>query len=102
MLKKTILKIFVFLIFLFTCYYGTAQFQRDFTGQLFVNQPRETPLRNKNIIPIFLHVPFRSYDGTGNNISSRAAFEYGASDIALFREISPQYGPTDPNNAMAG
>jgi hypothetical protein len=102
MLKKTILRIFAFLIFLFTGLFGKAQLRKDFTGQLFVNQPRETPLRNRNIIPIFLHVPFRSYDGTGNNISSRTAFEYGASDIALFREIPPQYGPTDPNNAMAG
>src|SRR5664279_4147140 len=102
MLKKTNLRIFVLLILLFTGYYGTAQINRDFAGKLFVNQPRQTPLRDKNRLPVFLHSFFRAYDGTGNNISSRQAFDYGAADIALFREIPPQYGPTDPNNAMAG
>ncbi len=102
MLNKTILRICALLIFIFSGYYGNAQVQRDFAGKLFVNQPRETPLRDKNRIPVFLHQPFRSYDGTGNNISSRQAFEYGATDIALFREIPAQYGPSDPNNAMAG
>jgi hypothetical protein len=102
MFKKTILRIFALLIALFSGFYGFSQSSREFAGNLFVNQPRETPLRNKNQIPVFLHQPFRSYDGTGNNISSRQAFEYGAADIALFREIPPMYGPADPNNAMAG
>ncbi len=81
---------------------GFAQTRREFAGKLFVNQPRETPLRDKTRLPVFLHQPFRTYDGTGNNISSKQAFEYGAADIALFREIPAQYGPSDPNNAMAG
>ena len=71
-------------------------------GDLFLVQPRITPLRDKNIIPVFLHQPFRAYDGTGNNVSSRQAFEYGASDIALFPELPAQYDKSDPNNTMAG
>ena len=102
MFKKTILRTIVFSILLFTSFFGTAQTNRDFAGRLFVNQPRKTPLRDQNRIPVFLHQPFRAYDGTGNNISSRQAFDYGAADIQLFREIPAQYGSTDPNNAMAG
>jgi peroxidase len=101
MLKKTF-RTFAFLIPLFTSFYGIAQTHREFAGKLFVNQPRETPLRDINRLPVFLHQFSRSYDGTGNNISSRQAFEYGAADIPLFREIPAAYGPADPNNAMAG
>jgi hypothetical protein len=79
-----------------------AQTKREITGNLFLNQPRQTRPRDLNQLAFFLHRPFRSYDGTGNNISSRQAFDWGAADIPLFRELPAQYGSTDPNNAMAG
>ena len=79
-----------------------AQTKREITGKLFLNQPRQTNPRDLNQLAFFLHRPFRTYDGTGNNISNRQAFDWGAADIALFRELPAQYGSTDPNNAMAG
>ena len=79
-----------------------AQTKREIAGKLFLNQPRQTNPRDLNQLAFFLHRPFRTYDGTGNNISSRQTFDWGAADIALFRELPAQYGSTDPNNAMAG
>lgn len=102
MLKKTFFSISVLFVLIGISISGFSQTKRDIAGKLFVNQPRQTPFRDRNRLPVFLHQFFRTYDGTGNNISSRQAFEYGATDIALFREIPAQYGPTDPNNAMAG
>ena len=64
MLNKTILRISAFLILMFTGFYGTAQINREFAGKIFVNPPHETPLRDQNRIPVFLHLPFRTYDGT--------------------------------------
>lgn len=37
----------------------------------------------------------RSIDGTCNNITNNAREEWGASDIALYREMNPQYGQPD-------
>src|SRR5580765_1360932 len=79
-----------------------AQSKRDQIARFFVNLPRQTPFRDKNLLPFFFHKPFRTYDGTGNNISGRTTWDYGASDIALFREIPAQYDASDPNNAMGG
>ncbi len=100
--QKSTRLIAVCLLLIFFSVHVKAQSKRDIAGKLFVNLPRQTPFRDKNHLPAFVHQPFRSYDGTGNNISSRQALEYGASDIPLYREIPAQYGPSDPNNAMAG
>jgi hypothetical protein len=51
---------------------------------------------------MFFHGPFRTYDGTSNNIMSRQGLEYGAANIPLYRELPTAYGPSDPNNAMGG
>jgi peroxidase len=104
--KSTCLKstrlVTVFLVLIFCTVRTDAQSKQEIMGKLFVNLPTPTPFRDKNYLPFFIHQPYRSYDGTGNNISSRQAFEYGASDIPLYREIPANYGPSDPNNAMAG
>ena len=44
---------------------------------------------------------FRSIDGTNNNIA-RTKAEWGATNIALVREIPAEYGATDTKNAMGG
>lgn len=101
LLKSTRLAVASLLLILFSLQIR-AQSKKEIAGRLFVNLPAKAPFRDKNKLPIFLHQPFRSYDGTGNNISSRQAFDYGSADIPLLREIPAQYGPPDPNNAMAG
>ncbi len=102
MLKKFTPGLCVCLALTFTNNPILAQTRRETDAKLFVNQPRITPQRDRNQQPFFFHKPFRTYDGTGNNISSRQTFEWGAADIALFREIPAQYAASDPNNAMAG
>jgi len=47
------------------------------------------------------HAVNRSFDGTNNNITSGKG-EYGAADIALYREVAPAYGVADTKNAMNG
>ena len=42
---------------------------------------------------------YRSIDGTGNNLTNT---KWGATNIALFREIPAEYGPSDPKNALGG
>jgi hypothetical protein len=44
---------------------------------------------------------FRTYDGTNNNIA-RTKAEWGATNVALAREIPAEYGATDTKNAMGG
>jgi hypothetical protein len=51
--------------------------------------------------PVSTQPAFRSYDGTNNNIS-RTKAEWGATNIALAREIPAEYGATDTKNAMGG
>ena len=102
MLKKSTRLVAVCL--LLTCFTIRieAQSKKDIAAKLFLKLPRQAPFRDKNHLPLFLHQPFRSYDGTGNNITSRQGLEYGATDIPLFREIAASYAPSDPNNALAG
>lgn len=55
------------------------------------NAPR--PVNNQPI--------YRTIDGTNNNIA-RTKAEWGATNIALAREIPAEYGATDTKNAMGG
>jgi peroxidase len=102
MLKKSTPFAVLCLLFFLTASISIAQSQREVDAKLIISPPTQAPFRDKNNLPFFLHQPYRSYDGTGNNISSRQALEFGATDIPLFREIPAQYGSTDPNNAMTG
>ena len=45
---------------------------------------------------------FRSIDGTCNNLSSPEANNWGAADVALFREMSSAYGAPDFINELGG
>ena len=60
------------------------------------DQNRRNAPRTVNTQPAF-----RSYDGTNNNIAKTKA-EWGATNIALAREIPAEYGATDTKNAMGG
>jgi hypothetical protein len=51
--------------------------------------------------PVSTQPAFRSYDGTNNNIA-RTKAEWGATNVALAREIPAEYGATDTKNAMGG
>jgi peroxidase len=102
MTKKSTCGIAFFLFLIFISIHTRAQTKREIVGNLLLNQPgREFP-RDLSRLTFFLHQPFRSYDGTGNNITNRQTLEWGAADIALYRELPAQYGTADPNNAMAG
>jgi peroxidase len=102
MLKKLSPFVAVCLLFFLMANFSFAQSRRETDAKLIISPPTHAPFRDKNHLPAFLHQPFRNYDGTGNNISSRQGLEFGATNIQLFREIPAQYGATDPNNAMAG
>jgi hypothetical protein len=54
------------------------------------------------VIPLRIHPPYRSINGTNNNISSSSKTNWGAAGITLYREMPPQYGPSDPSGAMGG
>lgn len=45
---------------------------------------------------------FRTIDGTCNNITRITRMEFGATDVEMIRVVEPQYGASDPFNAMAG
>ncbi len=48
------------------------------------------------------HSPYRSIDGTCNNVTAPDGELWGAADIPLYRDIAPQYGQPDPFNDLAG
>lgn len=76
----------------------SAQQQRKFVEQKpFMYRPRGYCNPQNNGV----HPPYRSYDGTKNNLG-HTKVEWGAVDIALYREIPAAYGATDPKNAMNG
>src|ERR1700750_2703413 len=102
MTKKSTCSVATFLFLIFISIHTQAQTKREIVGNLFLNQTGRPFPRDLSRLTFFLHMPFRSYDGTGNNISNPQTLEWGAADIALFRELPPQDGPTDPKNAMAG
>ncbi|MEO1628717.1 MAG: peroxidase family protein, partial [Bacteroidota bacterium] len=91
------------LVFLMFC--ALAQAQRPRPRQLRVNNrgfqhiPRQT---NNAQNQICNRGPYRTIDGTCNNISQADRIDWGASDILLFREMPARYGQPDDLNDMAG
>ena len=51
--------------------------------------------------PVSTQPIYRTIDGTNNNMGKTKA-EWGATNIALAREIPAEYGATDTKNAMGG
>lgn len=86
------------------------------SSSLFAQRPRPRQLRVNN--RGFQHIPrtpapvgpsqacdrapYRSIDGTCNNISQSDRIEWGASDIELHRKMEAAYGQPDEWNDMAG
>ncbi len=69
----------------------------------FIFQPRTVEINGRGPTTLFrFHAPYRSYDGTNNNIGSFQKAVWGSADIELFRELPPEYGLTDKKNAIGG
>jgi hypothetical protein len=80
-----------------------AQQNRSLETNPFISQPRTTPFRTATVMrPPLYHTPYRAYNGTNNNIGSSLKQLWGATDIQLFRELTPEYASSDPRNAMGG
>ena len=69
----------------------------------FLFQQRTTPISaDRPVVPVFrVHSPYRSYNGSNNNILNQRT-SFGSADIILWREIAAAYGSADPKNAMGG
>ena len=67
-------------------------------------KPFEHIRRSQDIEKNQLCLPsqWRRIDGTCNNRSASNRSEWGASDVQLFRSMTPQYAISDPFNNMAG
>ncbi len=67
-------------------------------GGTFVHIPRKATAQSRtNTREIY-----RTIDGTCNNLTNAEREEWGASDIALYREMPTRYGQPDRRNAMNG
>src|SRR4030095_6554921 len=88
---------------LFVCEESLSQDRKSNTGKLLnsIKRPRHWPIPLPPY-PNRVHNPFRTYDGTNNNIMSGQSASYGSVGISLYREMSADYGKSDPNNAMGG
>jgi peroxidase len=82
------------------CLKTNAQ-QRKFVGDLNGSPFMFVPRGPIQPMPNGAHAMYRSYDGTNNNIG-RQREEWGASDIALLREMPTEYGNSDTKNALGG
>ena len=51
--------------------------------------------------PMGKHNPYRTFDGTNNNIGAQKG-EWGATEIPLLRELPTEYGKSDPKNSIGG
>ncbi|HEY0432530.1 MAG TPA: peroxidase family protein, partial [Chitinophagaceae bacterium] len=81
----------------------SAQQPRAVKGRLFLQSPATTTIEPLSAIQsLRSHVPYRTYNGTNNNISGLLKRNWGAAGNQLFREMPAQYGSVDPKNAMAG
>jgi peroxidase len=104
MSRKAILTAMVCVICIISVIKTAAQQNKTTKGRIFMNTPRPRPFPHRpgGTRPSLNHAPYRTYDGTTNNITNNQTADWGASDIPLFREIPAEYATTDRNNAMAG
>jgi len=103
MTRKTTLHIAFFFILVPVSFIpSVAQQNKAFKGNLFIQSkpPSIDPLASVRSLRI--HAPYRSINGSNNNISSSSKTNWGAAGITLFREMPAQYGPSDPSGAMGG
>ncbi len=100
--RKTILQTAIFFILVPVSFIPSiAQQSRAVKGNLLVQikRPLIDPL---TVVSLRVHAPYRSINGTNNNISSSSKTNWGAAGILLFREMPAQYGPSDPSGAIGG
>ena len=93
------------LFFSFGLNIALAQQQRAVRGSLLMSDQRPrttTAARDGSNLDLLRRSPYRSYDGTNNNITSSQNALFGATDIPLYRELPAAYGSSDPKNAMGG
>ncbi len=77
----------------------TQGVEKGFAGKKFIHIPRvENNFRDGDCSLS----PFRTIDGTCNNISDPEKCDWGASDIMLHRLMDCYYGPDDTLNSMNG
>ncbi len=82
---------------------GNAQQARSLQNNPFIRL--EAPLSepaSSSTTALASHTPYRTYDGTNNNIGSSQKMLYGSANIPLYREIASAYASSDPKNAMNG
>src|SRR6185295_17318125 len=101
--RKTILQAAIFFILVPVSFIQlSAQQSRASKGNLLAQarSPLVDPL--SSVFPLRIHAPYRSINGSNNNISSSSKTNWGAAGITLFREMPAQYGPSDPSGGMGG
>jgi len=102
MSRKTILQTVIFFILVpVSIIQSSAQQSRAMKGNLLV-QIKRASVDPLTVLPLRIHAPYRSINGTNNNISSSSKTNWGAAGITLFREMPAQYGPSDPSGAIGG
>ncbi len=78
-----------------------AQQSRATKGKLFIEIKRPAIDALSSGPSLGVHAPFRSINGSNNNIGNSKT-NWGAAGITLFRELPSQYGPSDPSGAIGG
>ena len=80
-----------------------SQQKRTTVFKLITNTPHPANGSDRTVLTLSRRrTPYRTYNGTLNNISGFQTLQWGAANIPLFREIPAQYGNSDPKNAMGG
>jgi len=79
-----------------------AQTDKNFIGSLLLNQsaPEVNNPVEKSILTKMNRNPYRSIDGTANNISNHNRRNWGAANIILHRKLSAFYGVENPAAAL--
>jgi len=105
MIKKSILLVATCCILLSMFNEGTAQQRNSIKENLFIQLPESVTLtpdentaRESAVTNTIVRSPFRSFDGTNNNLGAGKK-KWGSANIPLLREMPAVYGP---NNSLNG
>ncbi len=102
--KTTLPASLCILILLLTTITSHSQQRRTTLFKLITNTPHPRTNENRGSSLIFSRrrSPYRTFNGTLNNLGGFQTLQWGAANIPLYREIPAQYGTADPKNAMGG
>ena len=105
MIKKRVLLVAICCILLSMFNEGTAQQRNSIKENLFIQLPESVTLtpaentaRESAGTNTIIRSPFRSFDGTNNNLGANKR-AWGSANIPLLREMPAVYGP---NNSLNG